>query len=86
MPAILHCCTSASSQMKLYLFIQAVIHEVQRVANTVPLSVFHCTTKDTELMGYSIPKVRGSWLNWFWLDDHQSEEHSFRSFGVFRAQ
>lgn len=37
-------------------YVQAVIHEVQRVANTVPLSVFHCTTKDTELMGYSIPK------------------------------
>ncbi|XP_051978787.1 cytochrome P450 2F2-like isoform X1 [Xyrauchen texanus] len=34
----------------------AAIHEVQRVANTVPLSVFHCTTKDTELMGYNIPK------------------------------
>ncbi|NP_001013583.1 cytochrome P450 2X6 [Danio rerio] len=34
----------------------AVIHEVQRVANTVPLSVFHSTTRDTELMGYSIPK------------------------------
>ncbi|XP_051238654.1 cytochrome P450 2J6 [Dicentrarchus labrax] len=37
-------------------YMQAVIHEVQRVANTVPLSVFHCTTQDTELMGYSIPK------------------------------
>uniref|UniRef100_A0A3Q1EIH7 Cytochrome P450, family 2, subfamily X, polypeptide 9 n=1 Tax=Acanthochromis polyacanthus TaxID=80966 RepID=A0A3Q1EIH7_9TELE len=37
-------------------YVQAVIHEVQRIANTVPLSVFHCTTKDTELAGYSIPK------------------------------
>uniref|UniRef100_A0A673N397 Cytochrome P450, family 2, subfamily X, polypeptide 9 n=1 Tax=Sinocyclocheilus rhinocerous TaxID=307959 RepID=A0A673N397_9TELE len=48
----------------------AVIHEVQRVANTVPLSVFHCTTKDTELMGYrtfvipnltSVLKEEGQW-------------------------
>ncbi|KAM4733442.1 cytochrome P450 2F3-like [Anableps anableps] len=37
-------------------YMQAVIHETQRIANTVPLSVFHCTTKDTELMGYSIPQ------------------------------
>uniref|UniRef100_A0A3Q1DBX2 Cytochrome P450, family 2, subfamily X, polypeptide 9 n=1 Tax=Amphiprion ocellaris TaxID=80972 RepID=A0A3Q1DBX2_AMPOC len=37
-------------------YVQAVIHESQRIANTVPLSVFHTTTKDTELMGYSIPK------------------------------
>ncbi|XP_047452532.1 cytochrome P450 2F2-like [Mugil cephalus] len=37
-------------------YVQAVIHEVQRIANTVPLSVFHATTKDVELMGYSIPK------------------------------
>uniref|UniRef100_A0A3P8U6T3 Cytochrome P450, family 2, subfamily X, polypeptide 9 n=1 Tax=Amphiprion percula TaxID=161767 RepID=A0A3P8U6T3_AMPPE len=37
-------------------YIQAVIHESQRIANTVPLSVFHSTTKDSELMGYSIPK------------------------------
>ncbi|KAI7812060.1 cytochrome P450 [Triplophysa rosa] len=37
-------------------YTQAAIHEVQRVANTVPLSVFHCTTKDTQLMGYNIPK------------------------------
>ncbi|XP_072520417.1 cytochrome P450 2D3-like [Salminus brasiliensis] len=37
-------------------YIQAVIHECQRVANTVPLSIFHCTSRDTELMGFSIPK------------------------------
>uniref|UniRef100_A0A3Q0SAT5 Cytochrome P450, family 2, subfamily X, polypeptide 9 n=1 Tax=Amphilophus citrinellus TaxID=61819 RepID=A0A3Q0SAT5_AMPCI len=36
-------------------YTQAVIHEVQRVANTVPTAL-HCTTRDTELMGYSIPK------------------------------
>ncbi|XP_029952737.1 cytochrome P450 2F2-like [Salarias fasciatus] len=37
-------------------YTQAVIHEAQRVANVAPLSIFHCTIKDTELMGYSIPK------------------------------
>ncbi|XP_066504908.1 cytochrome P450 2D3-like isoform X2 [Hoplias malabaricus] len=37
-------------------YTQAVIHECLRIAKTVPLSVFHCTTKDTELMGYSIPQ------------------------------
>uniref|UniRef100_A0A3B4B165 Uncharacterized protein n=1 Tax=Periophthalmus magnuspinnatus TaxID=409849 RepID=A0A3B4B165_9GOBI len=38
------------------LLCQAVLHEIQRMGDTVPLSVFHETTRDTELMGYSIPK------------------------------
>lgn len=37
-------------------YVQAVTHESLRVSNTVPLSVFHTTTKETELMAYSIPK------------------------------
>ncbi|KAF5897978.1 cytochrome P450 2F2-like [Clarias magur] len=37
-------------------YTQAMIHECQRIANTVPLSAFHCTTRDTELMSYTIPK------------------------------
>uniref|UniRef100_W5L180 Cytochrome P450 2D3-like n=1 Tax=Astyanax mexicanus TaxID=7994 RepID=W5L180_ASTMX len=37
-------------------YVQAVMHESQRLGSTVPLSVPHCTTSDTELMGYSIPK------------------------------
>lgn len=39
------------------LSMQAVLHECQRMASTVPLSVFHYTTKDTEVLGYSIPEV-----------------------------
>ncbi|KAI4885973.1 hypothetical protein NFI96_033066 [Prochilodus magdalenae] len=37
-------------------YVQAVIHESQRIAKTVPLGVPHCASRDTELMGYSIPK------------------------------
>ncbi|KAL7862819.1 hypothetical protein SRHO_G00118030 [Serrasalmus rhombeus] len=35
---------------------QAVIHECQHIASTAPLSVFHYTSRDTELMDYSISK------------------------------
>lgn len=37
-------------------YMHAVAHEAQRIASTVPLSVFHSTTKDTSVGGYSIPK------------------------------
>ncbi|XP_072520419.1 cytochrome P450 2F2-like isoform X2 [Salminus brasiliensis] len=37
-------------------YTNAVLHECQRIASTLPLSVPHCTTNDTDLMGYSIPK------------------------------
>lgn len=69
---------------------EAVIHEAQRVSNTVPLSVFHCTTENTQLNGYSIPKVRNSthikkkkwntWLGYFtWLCDLHGRSLSFPS-------
>ncbi|XP_053362027.1 cytochrome P450 2F2-like isoform X1 [Clarias gariepinus] len=44
-------------------YTQAMIHECLRVADITPLSVFHCTTRDTELMNYTIPKkASGSFL------------------------
>ncbi|XP_068169191.1 cytochrome P450 2J5-like isoform X2 [Antennarius striatus] len=37
-------------------YVQAVVHEIHRVGNIAPLSLFHMVTEDTELMGYSIPR------------------------------
>uniref|UniRef100_A0A3B1IDR6 Uncharacterized protein n=1 Tax=Astyanax mexicanus TaxID=7994 RepID=A0A3B1IDR6_ASTMX len=37
-------------------FVQATIHELQRLANIAPLGVFHSTTRNTQLMGYDVPE------------------------------
>ncbi|KAK7888835.1 hypothetical protein WMY93_024395 [Mugilogobius chulae] len=37
-------------------YTNAVIHEVQRMGNIVPINVMHMTTRDTTLENYTIPK------------------------------
>ncbi|XP_029495169.1 cytochrome P450 2D15-like [Oncorhynchus nerka] len=37
-------------------YVQAMIHESQRMADTVPLSVFHMTSCNTQLQGYQLPQ------------------------------
>lgn len=39
-------------------YTNAVVHEIQRISSIVPLNVPRMTTKDTELAGFRVPKVR----------------------------
>lgn len=39
-------------------YVDAVVHEVQRVANIVPMSLPHKTSRDVEFQGYFIKKVK----------------------------
>lgn len=38
-------------------YVEAVIHETQRMANIVPMSLPHRTSRDTTFQGYFIEKV-----------------------------
>lgn len=39
-------------------YLEAVIHETQRLANIVPMSLPHRTSRDTAFQGYFIEKVQ----------------------------
>uniref|UniRef100_A0AAY4E0L5 Uncharacterized protein n=1 Tax=Denticeps clupeoides TaxID=299321 RepID=A0AAY4E0L5_9TELE len=59
-------------------YVQAVIHESQRVGDIVPLRVFHSTVTDTELMGYNIPKVRTRFdCKYIWKFPHEFNPSNF---------
>ncbi|XP_044033378.1 cytochrome P450 2D15-like [Siniperca chuatsi] len=46
---------------------EAVIHEVHRIANTVPHSIYHCSANGTKLMGYFLPRVKLMRFFFFWI-------------------
>nr|XP_047912640.1 cytochrome P450 2C31-like [Anser cygnoides] len=40
-------------------YTDAVIHEIQRVSDLIPMNVPHTVTRDTVFRGYLLPKVTG---------------------------
>lgn len=52
-------------------YTSAVLSEVLRVGNVVPLGVPRMATSDTTLAGFHLPKVRGD----HWSSSHQPSPH-----------
>lgn len=52
-------------------YIMAFIYEVMRFTSLVPLTIPHCTTRDTSIMGYAIPKDTVVFINQ-WSNNHDS--------------
>ena len=50
-------------------YTEAVVHEIQRMGNIVPLNALRMAEKDTTLGGYFIPKV--------WSSLKHTHTHSF---------
>lgn len=38
-------------------YLEAVIHETHRIVSLAPMSMAHAVTEDTQLEGYTLPKV-----------------------------
>ncbi|XP_037637777.1 cytochrome P450 1B1 isoform X2 [Sebastes umbrosus] len=52
-------------------YIMAFIYEVMRFTSLMPLTIPHCTTRDTSIMGYAIPKDTVVFVNQ-WSNNHDS--------------
>jgi cytochrome P450 len=39
-------------------YTEAVLMEIMRISNVTPLTVPHCAMNDTQLQGFTIPKVK----------------------------
>lgn len=39
-------------------YMEAVLHEIQRFSDILPMALPHAVTRDTRFRGYAIPKVR----------------------------